>query len=298
MEDSNNETFLLFVTGIPSKTYDFDLEEVFGGLGRFRFARLKKKGSFKEISHGNPLPNLKKGFCILEALDQTSYLNALNNGQLEYLNRTLKINRFQEGQTFEDRCVDEADRKVIIKKVPSQVKKQLLFAALEKEIGKITRMYRFEASHLQKTVLFTDCKYNSYSVEFALKESAILATNIRKLLISSCDIPIVIERFQRKKQIKDKSIVTKLASPRLQNFLLSRQHFKTGGKNKDEILKKDTSITSTNNIDWSSSPIRITDHFKKPTNKEYYSRRRSDIIPQPANLQLRVFTKNLNSNNI
>jgi hypothetical protein len=161
------------------------------------------------VINASPLCNLKRGFCILQALDKESYIKALSRAVYEFQGRSLRVSEFLTGDQYIEMCSEEDSRKVVVKKVPTQVDSNSFTNCMENFFGKIRRMYRFEPSSAYANTI-TTVKYASFSVEFETKESAEKAVLTGKILLCGYDLPIIIEGFKRKKNVHLKTISIQL----------------------------------------------------------------------------------------
>ena len=201
------QPLLLFVTGIPNKTTPSDIEALFLGLGQFQLLCLKSTKKLTKILVANPLPNLRRGFCILEAADTTSYLVALDKEQIEFLNYSLKITKYLMGTELEVFAKEEESRRVVVKRIPHKFSQEHLVRVIERHFGVIRRAFQYEVSKKKKGSSKISGKYCSYSLEFDSMESAQLSTRVRQVTLPGLNFPITIEGFKRRNEVKEKKII-------------------------------------------------------------------------------------------
>ena len=199
------QPLLLFVTGIPSKTTAREIEDLFLDLGQFQILCLKSTKDTTKIQFANPLPNLRRGFCILEAMNPFSYFAALEKVQIKILNHSLKITKFLIGRELDEFTKEEESRRVVVKRVPHNLPQEYLIRALERHFGLIRRAFQYEVPSKKRSCKSLG-KYCSYSVEFDSAESARLATNAWSMSLVGVEHPIIIEGFKRRNEVKEKMI--------------------------------------------------------------------------------------------
>ena len=227
---------LLFVTGIPNKTSGQAILELFRGFGSFRILCLKNSGEQMKILNSSPKPNLKRGFCILEASDTHSFTKALEVESLSLGERSLKISKFMYGTQLRQFSKEEELRRVIIKKIPWSLSQDHLTNPLEEAFGKVKRIFRYMAPDKVARPRLKAGNYHTYSVEFFSVESAARAALVGNLLLPDLDIAITIEKFMRKNEIKNKEITMELGSMKK----LSSKTTRVFERSESVDLQKDT----------------------------------------------------------
>lgn len=190
---------MLFVTGIPSKSNPLEILDHFLQFGRVQLHKLgsSKKGS--RVLHVNPTSNTRRGFCILQALDVSSYHNILDCSAVPFQGRTLAISRFRQGEELAAYNEFVNSRRIIVKKVPATVDLQELRCFIELRFGAIARIYLYEAESIQKALKkVSRRRTHTYSVEFEAIRSAERASTVGYLELPESSSPVLIERYNRK----------------------------------------------------------------------------------------------------
>lgn len=287
-QTTSDTPYLIFVTGIPSKTTCKEVLDHFGRFGRVQMYRLPATAKCQRVLQNHASVNIKRGFCILQAISEITY-NLILGSSEHFQGRSLAIGPFRQGSALWTHNEHVTSRRVIIKKVPSAVSEENLRRALETDFGTITRMYRFAAESSLKAVKREKSrKTNTYSVEFVEESSACQAAQDSQYFLRGFTSPLIIEKFVKKSsQIGDESS---------QND----STYKNNKKQKNLNNLKSSLFTGQNwqNTHQKSQPISAADyeyHNYRPTNKQYhisretYSTDSSD--ESTSNYQVRVSSR-------
>lgn len=198
---------LLFVTGIPNTSEVEDIACLFQTFGSFTILSLKSLKDQTKIVAANPQPNLRRGFCIMEAHDLDSFRSVIEMETLCIGKHSLKVTEFLHGTALERFMQVEESRRVIIKRVPRAFHMERLVCALEGSFGKIRRIFSYEAPDRAKKPKATTAKFGSYSVEFETTESAGKAAESRTLTLpAELGGQFFLEAFKRRNDVKFKDV--------------------------------------------------------------------------------------------
>lgn len=190
--------FLIFVTGIPSKSTSQVVLAHFKRLGQVQMYRLPSNARGLRVLQNPASINIKRGFCILQALNDVTYKKILGSSE-PFFGRHLAVGPFRQGSALWNHNEHVTSRRVILKKVPSNIAEETLHQYLEEVFGPINRMYRFAAESSEKAAKKERSrKYNSYSVEFSLVTGAMEAAKDGYFYIDGIFNPIIVEKFQKK----------------------------------------------------------------------------------------------------
>lgn len=195
----NESPLLIFVTGLPSKSTIQVVLEHFRKYGKVQLYRISNNSNqANRVLQAHASANIKRGFCILRALNESTYQNILSSSE-PFLGRTLAVGPFRQGSELWSHNEHINSRRVIVKKVPSMVPEEMLRAALETQFGTIHRMYRFAAESTTKAAKKEkNRKHHSYSVEFDLESSADQASAEGIFLLAEINTSVLMEKFQKK----------------------------------------------------------------------------------------------------
>ena len=288
-QTTSDTPYLIFVTGIPSKTTCKEVLDHFGRFGRVQMYRLPATAKCQRVLQNHASVNIKRGFCILQVASEITYQQILGSSE-HFQGRSLAIGPFRQGSALWTHNEHVTCRRVIIKKVPSAVSEEILRRALETDFGAITRMYRFAAESSLKAVKREKSrKTNTYSIEFVQESAALLAAQDSQYFLNGLMSPLIIEKFVKKSSpIGDESSQndsTYKSSKKQKNTNNLKSSLFTGGQNCQSAQQK-------------SLPISAADyeyHNCKPTNKQYhldretYSTDSSD--EQTSNYQVRLSSR-------
>ena len=280
------EPLLLFVTGIPSKTTSEQLLALLSEFGNFRILCLKNSRDHVTIHAASPKPNLKRGFCIVEASEIDSFNQAIDRECLLVGNRSVKISKFMFGRALQDSSREEELRRVIVKKIPQTFTQDQLTEILCKLFGTVTRIFRYVAPDKAKRVKKKAGRFHTYSVEFDSAESAAQASAMGHFCISGLNCPIIIEGFKRKSDIKVKELNIAI-SPMQKPYPRSTFERSTSIGNlhhrsaKAEVIQTNTVSNATNNPNFFSDAKNLLSigkafrffHYDKPTTRAYHVHR-------------------------
>lgn len=195
---ASEASYLIFITGIPSKTTSAVVLDHFKQYGGVSIYRLQQCAKGQRVLHNHASANIKRGFCILQAPCEATYKKILASRE-PFFGRSLAIGPFRQGSALWNHNEHVSSRRVIVKKVPSLVSEDALRLALETEIGPIKRMYRFAAESSEKAAKKEkNRKTNTYSVEFFQDTSADKAAQFGALYLNGSYTPLIIEKYQKK----------------------------------------------------------------------------------------------------
>lgn len=190
--------FLIFVTGIPSKSTAQVVLSHFKRFGQVQMYRLPSDARGLRVLQNPASVNIKRGFCVLQALNEVTYKKVLSCSE-PFLGRHLAVGPFRQGSALWSHNEHVNARRVILKKVSSKIREETLHQYLEEVFGPINRMYRFAAESSEKAAKKERSrKYNSYSVEFSLVTAAAEAAKDGFFFMEANSTPIIVERFQKK----------------------------------------------------------------------------------------------------
>ena len=195
---SSDASYLIFITGIPSKTTSAAVLDHFRRFGGVAIYRLEQCAKGQRVLHNHAAANIKRGFCVLQASCETTYQKILAS-RAPFFGRSLAIGPFRQGSALWNHNEQVSSRRVIVKKVSSLVSEATLRLALETEIGPIRRMYRFAAESSEKAAKKEkNRKTNTYSVEFVEDTSADKAAHFKAFFLTGVNTPLIIEKYQKK----------------------------------------------------------------------------------------------------
>jgi hypothetical protein len=179
----------LFVAGVPANTSFRTLLNYFLTFG--------------QIDSLIPIKGKKNGCYLLKSNDLLA-LHAIKNFKSHcYEGRSLQISEFLTGEHLATYNQQINSRRVIVKKVLSYWTESQVEKILSEKFGSVQSIYRFKAKS-QHTQSLREHRYNvqTYSVLFESSESALAAAKTHELLIGQDSLPILIERYQRKAQLR------------------------------------------------------------------------------------------------
>ena len=286
MEEQPKEPLLLFVTGIPSKTDCDEVFRCFQGLGTFKFASLKTKKNYKMITLASPATNLKKGFCILLALDLQSFYQALDCEWIDFKGQTLKVAPYVRDPSLEVFCQERESRKVSVKGPFEAGREEFLFAWLEKVFGKIRKTCRLDIPSYKKSSSLRPSKNTTFWVEFNLQDSAESAISAGSLSLPGSEHPIIIEGFKRRRlpssrdfHIYWKSFQTLLPLP--------SSYLKCNGASNLTFLTnyENSLIKQVGDTGKKPGLLMHTAHFEKPCSRAYFNLRDEEFLLREHGLQ-------------
>ena len=165
--------YLLFVAGLPSRATPEEVQCFFSRLGVIRLLRLRtnKKGTC--LTPSNPQNNIRRGFCVVEALDEQTFANLLGKSGTLYANRTLTITKLRDEAAFSSYTADLAKRKVILTRVPRLFPHGKMVQLIEACCGEVRKIGLKKAS--QKSANGQQALYRDFLVEFTDEESVFRA---------------------------------------------------------------------------------------------------------------------------
>lgn len=179
--------------------------EFFSSFGSFRILNLKTTKSDERVHSTNPSSKIRRGFCLLEALNTESFENALRAPTFKIGDRSLKISKFENGHALQHYSSQEDSRRVILKKVPSHLKEEELTEPLEWYFGRIARIFRYLAPASSSKSQRRTPRFVTYSVEFGSNESAAKAASIGSLSFLGLPNSIIVQGFNRTKDVSSKA---------------------------------------------------------------------------------------------
>lgn len=270
----------LFVTGVPSMTSPTRILELFLKFGEVRLLRLDSSKRGGKLFLENSAANIRRGFCILQVFSKITYEKILGEPVIQFQGRDLNVSRFRRGPDLQAHYDYLTSKKVVLKKVPTEISLDILRGLLEERFGSITRMYKFEAESQEKTSKKEiKRKTHTFSVEFSCPRSAAQAAEEALIHLppkENIHSTILVERFYRKRTPatsgSDKTSPHQFmytpgaGRPLLHEGICHEMFCKTALK------------------------LQISDHRTKPTYQSYHKRRadiyRKKKIPSPDDFQL------------
>ena len=259
---------LIFVTGLPSKTTPQVVLDHFKRYGNVQQYKIGNTVKGNKALQANCASNIKRGFCVLKALNQITYKSILSSSEL-FLGRSLVIGPFRQGSELWSHNESINSRRVIVKKVPIRIEEESLRQVLEYQFGNISRMYRFAAESIEKAAKKDKSrKNNTYSVEFVNEESAAKASKHGIICISDSASPIILERFQ-KKVIESVPAIVQTINLKSNSYLTNRATRKPSS-NLEELVENMRSISVRCLV---STTKNIQFHCLKPTSRRYFIER-------------------------
>lgn len=164
---------LLFVAGLPSKASPGEVKEFFSCIGNVRLLRLRTNKKGTRLTESNAQNNIRRGFCVLEALDRWTFKTVLHSTGIVYQNRKLAITQLRDRESFATYAEDLSRRKVVVSGVPRFLSPTDLCDQLMFTFGEIRKVTPHKSSqNLVKAAIFN---HREFLVEFVYETAAQLA---------------------------------------------------------------------------------------------------------------------------
>lgn len=193
-----DKDLLLFVAGFPSKIHPAAIYSFFSKAGPINIYKLGKSEVGLDLQPVTSNNDLRRGFCIIAARNADTYNMILTSGPVAFYGRCLCVSPFKEGSSYGNESGRQVPARVLIKRVPSAMSQDLLYAYLSTTYGKINKMFRLQAESLRKNnKKIRRRKHHCYSVEFVLATSVQHAAQVGKIFFSIDEEPILIEKYLR-----------------------------------------------------------------------------------------------------
>ena len=197
---ANSPPKQIFVTGLPK---NFDLASVYSYFKQFGSIEVHPyKSQLKSIARSKEEINNKhflggEGYCLIRTFSSVTFDEIMKYSEHSVFGRCLGVTPFLTGQELTLHNINIANRKVIIKKVPSKISLSELKLALELSFGEVEKIFAFKNDRESKqTVRQAERKFRVYSVLFAKKSSARCISE-RGILVLPTGEALGVEKFRR-----------------------------------------------------------------------------------------------------
>lgn len=179
------ETNQLFVSGMPQDCTEEEIMQFFGWFGKISSVRLLKTG----ISRC-------KSFVVTPENKVVLY-KILGTQNLVYRNRFLHVKPYESKRAnLRSQLLDANTRRVILKKVPSQISEDRVRVLLEKYAGTIETIFAYRPETSDQDHLHLLRKFRTYSVLFTTTDAAERLLQLGHIsLDEQFNNPIKIEKF-------------------------------------------------------------------------------------------------------
>lgn len=268
-----DNSFLIFVTGLPSKTTVQTVLDHFSQFGQVIMYQQPTGAKCQRVLQNHPSVNIKRGFCILQTASEITYKQVLSYDE-PFLGRNLAIGPFRQGSQLWNHNEQVSSRRVIVKKVPTSVTEEILKEFLENEFGGIRRMYCYAAESSQKAAKREKTrKTNTYSVEFVQENSAIQAAKTGQICMKS--YPLIIEKFEKKTPSVFGEIPSKFNKSSFDTYENNSRNLSNGQYQPRNLLTS-SEYKHQQKYNQQTKPIGQSDttyHHVRPTNKQYFLER-------------------------
>jgi hypothetical protein len=267
---THHDPLLLFLTGLPNKITVEYVTAKCCEFGNFRLLTLKSTSTSLKVVLGNSMVNLRKGFCVMEALDKESFDNSLRIAYTTIGPNSVKIAKFMQGNELENFCQENEAKIVIAREVPRTYSKLRLQSQIERLFGKTNRVFRLD-SPTSIEITKTASHFCSYSIEFEHADSAANALLASGVYLDDVEQRICLESFKRKIP-KNKNLV--VTFPYLKNQITTTR--------KPNDVSKTIQSFPTKAGDTGCSKCGLTSelcrfsllmHNKRPTSTLYFPKR-------------------------
>jgi len=278
-----SSTLLLYVAGLPSKATPEEIEEFFSQLGSYRLLRLRSSKKGIRVMGANPLNNIRRGFCVLEAQNLQSYSTLLSIAGLLFKRRKLAITKLRNKDEYFEYTADQAKKKIVLSDVPKMVSSQTILEQLELSFGRVRKLtHHKEKVFLEKQQNFCS---NTFLVEFLFEESVQEALGIGCITFywrERC-FTAHVNKYQFSTDLfEDNSQADNWSSKTLKNFLEidTSWNFRQIYEKSKEIDCFDICNGNTNMQFRSQVDINSERHFSKPTARKYHHKMNTCSIEQ------------------
>lgn len=182
----------LFVSGIPAMGIVSDVINFFKKEGVTDLLTVQRI-----IIHPGSQNPFKKGVCLLYFRDLSLRERLLNKKMLSFCGRLIQIDVIKDVSQIGKDLVEQASRRVLIKKVPKNMNGTYLNSLLERKFGKIEHSFQYFSqnprTHYQRqSTLMTF----TFSVVFKTQSSQQKAVNQGYLEYSQMEPPLQIEAYK------------------------------------------------------------------------------------------------------
>lgn len=271
----------IFVAGIPSDFEKNDAMNYFKEFGSIISIREKK------------MPSGGRAFILKTGTEETFREILFSKGNHVISGRLVQCRPYERGKRLIQHNISMNKRRVIIKKVPSQLDVAELVNSLEKLAGPIESIYSFSTEQKKKRLSQTyKRKFKVYSVLFIDPGSAQKAISLESHSFIDGLEPSTIEKFRIAKTKASKKVDA--ASKVVNDRNLDDNNF----------LKKSKKTENLNQV--CENAVRDSDHllhFYKPTDRNYHQNKmpsdsNGDQVKRCENLLFKVLKPSPTTQNL
>lgn len=199
--------YVIYVTGIPSKTTRHEIMNYFGQFGNISSVETFED-SIKTSKFGNKSQPYLRGFCILKTSDLPTFERIINFSRHVFLGRSLACREYMTGEQLRQRNRSLNDRRVILKQVPKDITEGDLIRTLENIGGELEMFYIFHS----------DSEYSNHRRHYTCSAMFKHAEKMEDLtLIGSFPgpdgKPIVVRKYEHNPDPRVKPSATPLKKP-------------------------------------------------------------------------------------
>ena len=264
---------LLFVAGLSSKTTPQEVLAFFENLGRVRLLRLRSSKTGSRLTQANPQNNIRRGFCVLEALDSQSFAFILAGSGCVHKGRELTISKLRDEEEFEKFSSQQSRKCAILSEVPKFISSNWLLDGIERIYGQIRKVTNLKKRKQNPFEVVSSSR--SFLVEFCEEASAQRAIKQGHHDLFGNDkyhfYRIMILKYERKIKISLDIIQTDVVSSTMDGPFNFESAF---------MKKEARAVMNCNEFqDWHSNNRNLADsqslsmHMPKPTSAHYHAPR-------------------------
>ena len=182
---------ILFVTGTSPSCSTETIYSYFLKFGKIRRVKIAKTST--------------ASIAFLVYLESPDVASRILNCEYHYfLGRKIQVQTFSSGNTLHKKVKARNNRRILVKKLPSNISEKNLKIFLESMAGSVESMYAFTSDQpVSQNYQNKYRRFNTYSILFETKESAKNLLNIGSYLFYPGDVITTFEKF--KPQIRNES---------------------------------------------------------------------------------------------
>lgn len=154
--------------------------------------------NFGRIERADILENNVSRFCRLRVSDSETFNKILSFQKHKLKGRDLLCTKFLHGRELYVHLKMQNKNRVIIKNVPNYVKMKDLAYSLEKEIGKIVRIFHFKSENDKKM----NRQFSTFAVTLSTPQQSDYITSASKGVFQLTDLGITVTCIKFKQKIK------------------------------------------------------------------------------------------------
>lgn len=287
------KTNQLFVSGVPQDCTEEEIKEYFSWFGNIDRVKLWKTGYSRSRSF---LVTPENEEVYLKILTATSHL---------FRNRFLHCKPFEaQKMNLKNQLMDVNLRRVLLKRVPSQIPEWNIRALIENFAGKIETMFAYRPETSDQDYSHTLRKHRTYSVLFTTKAAAERLLQLGYMTLDDQSSPRIkiekycfrgrrgqmpIEKRLSPPSVKNQSenLTTRDQIPSINRLSRSPAHGKAVIEGRPSHRPgKSPSINKYERVD-----INANLHCVKPTSKKYFATNKKFFTRSESGIQIRLLPK-------